>query len=147
LHDSTRTPPGGHTLYAYTRVPSEPSASDAEITELMERRIEDFAPGFRALIRARSYAGPRRQQREDPALVGGDLAAGSLELDQQLLFRPAPQLHRGRTPLDGLYVAGASVHPGPGVHGASGEHAARALLSDQRSPLRRAWRSATRRAR
>jgi len=47
-------------------------------------------------------------------------------------------LFRGRTPLRGLYVAGASVHPGGGVHGVSGQSAARALLSDA-SPVR-FWR-------
>jgi phytoene dehydrogenase-like protein len=63
---------------------------------------------------------------------GGDLASGSCELDQQLVFRPAPALCRGRTPVDGLYVAGAWVHPGPGVHGVSGQTAANALLRDIR---------------
>jgi phytoene dehydrogenase-like protein len=38
----------------------------------------------------------------------------------------------------GLYVAGASTHPGPGVHGVSGRGAADALLADL-SPLR-FWR-------
>ncbi|MBV8710468.1 MAG: hypothetical protein JOY56_01725, partial [Solirubrobacterales bacterium] len=67
-------------------------------------------------------------------------AAGSCELDQQLLFRPAPELCRCRTPLRGLYVAGAWVHPGPGVHGVSGRAAADALLADQRWRVRNAVR-------
>jgi phytoene dehydrogenase-like protein len=70
--------------------------------------------------------------------VGGDLAGGTLELDQQLLFRHAPRLCRYRTPVRGLYVAGASVHPGPAVHGMSGRGAARALLRDRRRPVGRA---------
>ena len=61
----------------------------------------------------------------------GSLAGGSVELDQLLVFRPAPELVRYRTPLGGLYVAGASVHPGPAVHGASGAGAARAVLADR----------------
>jgi phytoene dehydrogenase-like protein len=70
--------------------------------------------------------------------VGGDLAGGSFELEQQLVFRPAPELFRGRTPLPGLYLAGSSVHPGSGVDGVSGHAAARSLLADA-SPLR-FWR-------
>jgi len=44
------------------------------------------------------------------------------------VFRPAPALCRGRTPIEGLYVAGSWIHPGPGVHGVSGQTAANALL-------------------
>jgi phytoene dehydrogenase-like protein len=55
-----------------------------------------------------------------------------MELDQQLVFRPAPRLCRYRTPLRGLYVSGGSVHPGPAVHGMTGRNAARALLRDRR---------------
>lgn len=137
LHDPTRAPAGAHTLYAYTRLPSDAPVADTEVAELLERRIEEFAPGFRNLIRARSVRGPRDQEREDPALVGGDLSAGSVARDQLLVFRPAPGMCRYRTPVDGLYVAGASVHPGPGVHGVSGEGAARALLSDRSARRRR----------
>jgi phytoene dehydrogenase-like protein len=55
-----------------------------------------------------------------------------MSIDQQLVFRPAPGWFRYRTPLRGLYLSGASTHPGGGVHGASGANAARILLSDLR---------------
>jgi phytoene dehydrogenase-like protein len=71
-----------------------------------------------------------RLERENPSLVGGDLGGGSMEVDQQLIFRPVPELARYRTPLRGLYVASASVHPGPGVHGVCGTGAARAAQAD-----------------
>jgi phytoene dehydrogenase-like protein len=138
VHDPTRAPPGKHTLYVYARVPQVPDRRDEEVVELMERRIEEFAPGFRRLVLARCARSPQRLEQENPALVGGDLAAGSMELDQQLVFRPAPELFRYRTPLRGLYVAGGWTHPGPGVQGVSGDGAGRALLAD-RSPLR-FWR-------
>ena len=54
-----------------------------------------------------------------------------------LVFRPAPELSRYRAPVRGLYVTGASVHPGGAVHGMGGLGAARALLSDRRV---RPWR-------
>jgi phytoene dehydrogenase-like protein len=130
LHDGSRAPHGKHTLYAYARVPQAPDLTDDEIAALMEESIEEFAPGFRRLVLARSARSPRRLERDNPALVGGDLAAGSMELDQQLVFRPAPELCRYRTPLRGLYVAGGWTHPGPGVQGISGDGAARALLAD-----------------
>jgi phytoene dehydrogenase-like protein len=138
LHDPSRAPAGKHTLYVYTHVPARPELADDAIADRIERRIEQFAPGFRDLVLARDVRSPERLERENPSLVGGDLAGGSMELDQQGPFRPAPELARYRTPLRGLYVAGASTHPGPAVHGVSGRGAADALLADL-SPLR-FWR-------
>jgi phytoene dehydrogenase-like protein len=138
LHDPSRGPDGGHTLYAYTHVPNALDVEEEEVAERVEERIERFAPGFRRLVLARALRSPATLERENPSLVGGDLGGGSYELDQQLVFRPAPELVRYRTPLRGLYLAGASVHPGGGVHGSCGQGAARALLAD-RSPVR-FWR-------
>jgi phytoene dehydrogenase-like protein len=135
LHDPTRAPGGRHTLYTYARVPQQPGLEEDVLAERVEARIEQFAPGFRELVLDRAVRTPAALERENPNLGGGDLAAGSLALRQQLVFRPSPRMFRYRTPVRGLYVAGASVHPGPGVHGASGRGAADALLSDL-SPAR-----------
>lgn len=132
LHDSSRAPDGNHTLYAYARVPQRLALNDDEVAERVERRIEDFAPGFRKLVLGRSVRPPARIEAGNPSMQGGDLSSGSCELDQQLVFRPDPALCRGRTPIRGLYVAGAWVHPGPGVHGVSGRGAADAVLHDLR---------------
>jgi phytoene dehydrogenase-like protein len=138
LHDPTRAPEGRHTLYVYTHLPQRPDLGDDDTADRIEERIEAFAPGFRDLVLARATRSPADLERDNPSLVGGDLGGGSFELDQQLCFRPAPELFRGRTPLAGLYMAGASVHPGGGVHGVSGHAAARALLAD--SSRLRFWR-------
>jgi phytoene dehydrogenase-like protein len=107
------------------------------VAERIEDQLERFAPGFRALVLARAARSPAQSERENPSLVGGDIGGGSYELDQQLVFRPSPMLARYRAPLRGLYVAGASTHPGGAVHGMSGRGAARALLRDRRL---RPWR-------
>ena len=138
VQDPSRAPGGRHTLYAYTNVPARRAEGDEEVADLMEERIESFAPGFRRLVLARSVRPPERLERENPSLVGGDLAGGSVEVDQQLVFRPAPELARYRTPLRGLYLASASVHPGPGVHGVCGAGAARAVRAD--ASALRPWR-------
>ncbi|HEX2126102.1 MAG TPA: NAD(P)/FAD-dependent oxidoreductase [Thermoleophilaceae bacterium] len=130
LHDSSRAPDGQHTLYVYTHIPARHGEEDATVADLMEERIEEFAPGFRELVLSRSVRSPQDLERENASLVGGDLAGGSAEIDQQLVFRPALELARYRTPLPGLYVAGASNHPGPGVHGVPGAAAARAVRAD-----------------
>ncbi|MBX5441534.1 MAG: NAD(P)/FAD-dependent oxidoreductase [Solirubrobacteraceae bacterium] len=143
LHDPTRAPAGRHTLYAYAHVPRGHDLPDDEVAGRIEAQIERFAPGFSPLVLARAVRPPHVTEAEDPSLAGGDLGGGSYELDQQLVLRPHPALARYRTPLRGLYVAGASVHPGGAVHGVSGRGAARALLSDRRL---RPWRAPRRAA-
>ncbi len=132
VHDRTRAPTGKHTLYAYARVPQRPRLGVDEMAEIVERQIERFAPGFRTLIEARSVRPPSAVARENPSMGDGDLASGSCAPDQQLIFRPAIALCRGRTPIQGLCVAGAWVHPGPGVHGVSGRFAGDVLLRQLR---------------
>lgn len=138
LHDPTRAPEGRHTLYVYAHVPSTYDLSDEAVAARVETQLERFAPGFHGVVLARHLRSPQQTEHENPSLVGGDLAGGSYEVDQQLVFRPAPEMCRYRTPVRGLYVAGASVHPGGAVHGMSGRSAARTLLRDRRL---RPWRA------
>ena len=138
LYDDSRAPAGGHTLYTYTHTPAGADLPDDEMVGRMEDQLERFAPGFRNVVRARHVRSPGDLERHNPSMVGGDLAGGSFELDQQLVFRPAPELSRYRSPLRGLYLGSASVHPGGATHGVPGREAARALLRD-RSALR-FWR-------
>jgi phytoene dehydrogenase-like protein len=50
-----------------------------------------------------------------------------------MLWRPLPELSGQRVPgAPGLYLTGASTHPGGGVSGASGRTAARLVLRDSR---------------
>jgi phytoene dehydrogenase-like protein len=136
-------PDGGETLYAYARVPADLPVDEGHAVELVERQIERFAPGFGRLVRARAVRTPAHIEAENASMRGGDLASGSCELDQQLVFRPAVELCRGRTPVKGLFVAGAWVHPGPGVHGVSGDFAGRALARELRvRGIRAAMKSA-----
>jgi phytoene dehydrogenase-like protein len=125
LHDPTRAPENMHTLYAYARVPQHATAGMAE---RIDAHIERFAPGFRDTIANRTVRTPQDIENANPSMVGGDLASGSFKADQQLILRPDPRLCRYRTPVPGLYVAGAWVHPGAGVHGMSGWNAAGLIM-------------------
>jgi phytoene dehydrogenase-like protein len=135
LVDPGRAPPGGHTLWAYSHVPSAVEGGwerhKETFADRVERRLEGLAPGFRQLVRGRHIATPADLEAMDENLVGGDLGGGSTQFDQQLIFRPAFPYFRHRTPVRGLYLASASTHPGPGVHGACGFNAARQALRDQ----------------
>jgi phytoene dehydrogenase-like protein len=135
LADPTRAPAGGHTLWAYSRVPNTLEGGWRRYREAfadrVEERIEGLAPGFRGLIRARAIHSPEDLEAMDENLVGGDLGGGSARLEQQLFFRPVFPYFRYRTPVRGLYLASASTHPGAGVHGACGFNAAHMALRDQ----------------
>jgi len=124
LFDPTRAPMGKHTAWAYCHVPN---GSTKDCTELIERQIARFAPGFRDCILARSISSPVALERWNPNLVGGDFLGGRMDF-RQLLFRPTPSLYR--TPRSNLYLCGASTPPGGGVHGMCGYHAATTALKD-----------------
>ena len=66
----------------------------------------------------------------NPNLVNGGVGGGTAQLHQQLVFRPVPGLGRPELPVEHLYLAGASAHPGGGVHGASGWNAASVCLAN-----------------
>jgi phytoene dehydrogenase-like protein len=86
------------------------------------------APGFAASVLARNVQSPADLEAANASLVNGALNAGTSAIHQELVFRPTPGLGRPETPIDGLYLASASAHPGGGVHGACGFNAARSAL-------------------
>src|SRR5581483_10572452 len=86
-----------------------------------------YAPGASALVLGRYAQSPDDLQAANRNLVGGDITGGSYVLDQQAIFRPLPGWFQYRTPLRGLYMSGASTHPGGGVQGGPGANAARVL--------------------
>jgi phytoene dehydrogenase-like protein len=126
--DPSRCPPGTATGWAYTHVPRHARFDPRAYAELIEARIEELAPGFGDLVRARHVMTPADLEAANPNLRGGAVGGGTQQLHQQLVFRPVPGLGRPGTPVAGLYLAGASAHPGAGVHGACGANAARAAL-------------------
>ncbi|HEY3606034.1 MAG TPA: NAD(P)/FAD-dependent oxidoreductase [Pseudonocardiaceae bacterium] len=130
--DPTRSPTGTESAWAYTHVPRDHHWNHDETRRYADRIqdvIERHAPGFTSTIRGRYVANPDDLYRRDHNLVGGALNAGTSAIHQQLFFRPLPGLGRADTPIDRLYLAGASAHPGGAVHGGPGANAARAALA------------------
>jgi phytoene dehydrogenase-like protein len=135
LMDPTRAPRGKHTLYAYSRVPSEPeggytSAARKMFLDRIEARIEELAPGFRDQILSRAAFAPPDLEAMNENLLGGDLGGGTADITNQLFLRPMFPYFRYRTPIRGLYLGSSYAHPGAGVHGMCGYNAAQAVLSD-----------------
>ncbi|WP_067655206.1 phytoene desaturase family protein [Nocardia harenae] len=98
--------------------------------------LEGFAPGFAATIEHRYTQTPLDLERE-LGLRGGNVMHVEMSLDQMMMWRPLPELATGTVPgAPGLYLTGASTHPGGGVSGAAGRRTARAVLG-RGGPLRR----------
>ncbi|MEU9417361.1 NAD(P)/FAD-dependent oxidoreductase [Streptomyces sp. NPDC051000] len=154
--DPGRSPAGTESAWAYTHLPQH-ITSDAgpdritgrwdtreqeAMADRVEAQVERFAPGFRALVRARRILAPTTLQAMDENLHNGAINNGTTALHQQAIFRPTPGTGRPETPVRGLYLASAAAHPGGGVHGAPGANAARAALRSRgmRTVLHRAQR-------
>lgn len=129
--DPTRSPAGTETVWAYTHLPRGvhyDAGTIAAHAERIEAMLERHAPGFTDSILDRRVQSPADLQASDENLVQGAVAGGTANIYQQLVFRPIPGLGRAETPIDGVYLASASAHPGGGVHGAPGANAAAAAL-------------------
>src|SRR5262249_11624792 len=82
--DPARAPVGKHTGWAYCHVPS---GSTVDLTDVIERQIERFAPGFRSRILARHVTTSADMERYNPNYVGGAIAGGVADAFQ-LFTRP-----------------------------------------------------------
>lgn len=134
LIDPTRAPTNAHTLYVYSRVPSEAPGGWAHRRERFAdsiiARIEGLAPGFSSSILARKIHAPPDLEQMNENLRGGDLGGGSNAWHRQLLFRPVFPYFRYRMPVRRLYLCSSYAHPGAGVHGMCGYNAARIAARD-----------------
>jgi phytoene dehydrogenase-like protein len=144
--DDTLAPPGRHVVtvwgqwypYALADGGDWDALADREARRLIDA-VDRFAPGFAASVLETYVQTPLALERE-LSLPRGNVMHVEMGLASMFGLRPTPALSRYRVPdLEGLYLAGASTHPGGGVSGNSGRAAALALLSDDR-PLRRFFR-------
>jgi phytoene dehydrogenase-like protein len=109
-------------------------------TEAYQRECFDFwchyAPNLkRANSRIRVVWTPRDIEAHLPTMKRGSIKHGAYTSLQMGYNRPVPECSAYRTPIDGLYVAGSSVHPGGMVLMGSGYNAARVVAEDLGVPL------------
>ncbi len=121
--DPTRAPAGRHVFWAYGHVPHGWSG---DLTDVIERQLERFAPGFRDRVLARATAGPPELAARNANYVGGDIATGAVS-GLQVLLRPKLSLFPYSTPHPAVFICSSATPPGPGVHGMSGHNAAKAV--------------------
>ena len=124
LFDSTRTPAGKHTGWAYCHVPH---GSTVDMTDRIESQLERFAPGFQSRILQRHVTAPAALEAYNANYIGGDITGGVMDLGQ-IFSRPVARWNPYATPTKHLFICSASTPPGAGVHGMCGFHAAQAAL-------------------
>jgi phytoene dehydrogenase-like protein len=124
MFDPSRAPQGRHTAWGYCHVPA---GSKVDMTAAIERQIERFAPGFKDVVLARSTISPAHLHDYNPNYVGGDIAAGVIDL-RQLFTRPSTRWNPYTTSAKDILICSSSTPPGPGVHGMGGMLAAKTAL-------------------
>jgi phytoene dehydrogenase-like protein len=93
--------------------------------------VDRWAPGFSSSVIERFVQTPLDLERE-LGLLNGNVMHVESELDAMFSLRPLPEWSRYRAPYPGVYLCGASTHPGGGVWGASGRSVAEIVRRDLR---------------
>ncbi len=133
--DATLAPEGKHVLSIFVQyAPYELNVGSwDDIKESFADRcievIARYAPNVPDAIEHRQVLSPLDLERIY-GLTGGNIMQGAMPLHQLFFCRPVPGWADHRTPVRGLYLCGAASHPGGGVMGACGKHAAEAILRD-----------------
>lgn len=131
--DPTLAPPGKHTLFTWAQYHPYQLRNGEHWDDIAEREADRIyevvcrqAPNMRGKVEGRFIQTPLALER----LLGlrrGNVMHLEMSLDQMFGFRPLPELSAYRTPVPGLYLTGASTHPGGGVFAASGYNCARVV--------------------
>ena len=136
LLDDSLAPAGCHVMSLFCQH-FNPELSDGrswddvkeQVADLVIETVTRYAPNFHQAVVGRQVLSPLDLEREF-GLTGGDIFHGALHLDQIYSLRPAAGYADYRMPVKGLYLCGSGTHPGGGVSGLPGRHAARAILKD-----------------
>lgn len=134
--DDSLAPPGGEVLWLWAQYfPYE--LADGQSWDVIGDRVADgilsafeqYAPGTRDKVVGQLFQHPLWLERE-LGLFRGNVMHLEMGLDQMFMMRPSVGMSGYRSHLEGLYLTGASTHPGGGIMGASGRNAARVIMQD-----------------
>jgi phytoene dehydrogenase-like protein len=136
--DPTLAPEGKHTLFTWGQYHPYELANGVKWDDIREREADklyelvcQYAPNMRGKMIGRYIQTPLDLERT-LGMLRGNVMHLEMSLDQMFMFRPLPELSTYTTPLPGLYLTGASTHPGGGVFAASGYNTAQVILRERR---------------
>ncbi len=146
--DPTLAPEGKHVLfiwgqyYPYKLADNEYGSRSWDeigdrVADRMVETLAQYAPNVPGSITGRLVEHPLYLERE-LGLLRGNVMHLEMSIDQMFMLRPAITMGNYRAPVDGLYLTGASTHPGGGIMGAAGRNAAGVVRRDLEG--KRWWR-------
>jgi phytoene dehydrogenase-like protein len=134
--DPDLAPPGHHagTVFAMYFPCEAPREQHGRLKDMMAERVIDkigrYAPNFRDAIVQQATFAPYHYESMF-GCTDGDFCHGLIHPEQMVGFRPMPGAEGGyRTPIENLYMCGASCHPGPGVTFLPGYNGAHVVMED-----------------
>lgn len=138
-HDPSQAPEGHHTSFGWQFVASRnpdgtdrtwgPEDDQRQVARLLDM-YRTYAPGIDDLVLGVAAHSPTATHAHLTSMPRGDRHHGSFHPSNWGDQRPHPELAHYRTPIDGLYLCGASQHPGGSFTGTPGRNAAGAIADD-----------------
>ncbi len=134
--DRSIVPEGKQSLYIWAQYHPYKLADSQQWADIRQREAErllatlgEYAPNVLDAVEDVFIEDPEDLERR-VGLVSGNIMHVDMSLDQMFFFRPLPELAGYHTPIGGLYLTGASTHPGGGVSAMPGRNAANVVLAD-----------------
>jgi phytoene dehydrogenase-like protein len=132
--DDTLAPPGKHTVSFWIQFAPVKLAhgswatSREEMADRLVGLVDRYAPNFSQLLIDRVLLTPADLEERE-LLTDGNIHHVDFTPRQALWRRPLEELASYSTPIEGLYLCGAGMHPYGEVTGAPGHNAAAAVLA------------------
>ena len=136
MHDPTQAPEGFHTTFGWHFVPGPTTrgrwdgAAVADRVDAIVGTYRTYAPNIEEVTIGLTSHSPDATESRVISMRGGDRHHGSFHPDNWGYARPTPLMPGYRTPIKGLYLCGASQHPGGSFHGQPGYNAAGVVAED-----------------
>jgi phytoene dehydrogenase-like protein len=131
LADPDLAPTGQHVLSIWLQYAPYRNNLDRErLSQLAIARLSEFAPNLQSLVLHTQVLTPHDFEAQF-GLSEGHVYGGDMTLAQAFFLRPIPGFAQYHTPIQQLFLCGAATHPGGGVSGLAGKHAADRALSSE----------------
>lgn len=134
--DPSLAPPGKHVMYLWGQYFPYQLANGEHWDDIGQREADrmlhlmaQYAPNVVDAVNGQLVETPMYLERT-LGLIHGHIMHLEMRGDQMFMLRPALNMGTYRGPLKGLYLTGASTHPGGGIMGAAGRNTAHTLRHD-----------------
>jgi phytoene dehydrogenase-like protein len=131
--DPTLAPEGKHTLFVWGQYYPYKLRDGMQWESIREKEarkllavVDRFAPGTSEQLIDWYIQSPVDIEAKHN-MPNANVMHVEMTLDQMFMFRPLPELSAYTTPIKGLFLSSASMHPGGGIYGAAGYNCSRVV--------------------